>query len=333
MFTYNTLQPSPQRLLRTLFQRTTNTTKKSTVKNFLTQDQKFSPPDQRFIAQDGLFPIKRTRNAYPVRYISPIAHRLVANSTQPAFEVAAELVTQLLHQCQLLQHSSDLSLPIDVVQGLTIQATSQGYIQFDFSDEAIANYFNYWLHLLPNNPVPPGFWSKLPFATAALHHRIFLLQHTHARCCSLLRLAHEHHFIQLSPATLEKQSNYWQIAVPTALPWLTETRQFHTNHATELQLIGQLVTVLDALTDWCADSPNSSTLPASRSKGAMMLLTVAEGLSQAFYESHRCWQLMGNLRTQARDRLQAHLGLILITQRLLYQLLHDQLAIEVPFQL
>ncbi|MGQ9869585.1 hypothetical protein [Leptodesmis sp.] len=333
MFNCNTLHLSPQQLLRTLLQRTINTTKNFTDKNFLAQDQKFSPQDQGFVAQDELFPIKRTRSVYPIRYISPIAHRLAANSTRPAFEIAAGLVTQLLYQCQLLKPSSDLSPSIDIGQGLTIQATSQGYIQFDLSDEAIANYFNYLLHFLPNNPEPSDSSSKLPCPTAALYHRIFLLQHTHARCCSLLRLAHEHHFIQLSSATLENQSSYWQIVDPTVLPWLTAALQFQTNHATELHLIGQIVTVLDALTDWGGDSLSSSTLPASGAKGAMTLLTVAEGLSQAFHESHRYWQLMGNLRTQGRDRLQAHLGLILITQWLLYQLLHDQLAIEVPFQL
>lgn len=333
MFTCNTLNYSPQRLLRSLLQKTINTIKNSTKKIFVTRGQQSFLQDQQFVVQDGLFPIKRIRNAYPVRYISPIAHRLAANSIQPAFEIAEELVTQLLYQCQSLKRSSDSSLLIDVLQGLTIQATSQGYMQFDFSDGAIVNYLNHLLHFLPKNPESPCSRPKLPLATALLHHRIFLLQHTHARCCSLLRLAHEHHFIQLNSAALENQSNYWQIAAPTALSWLTETQQFRTNHTTELHLIGQIVTVLDTLPNGCTDPLNSSTLPESSSKGAMTLLTLAEGLSQAFYESHQCWQLMGNLRTQGRDRLQAHLGLILITQRLLYQLLHDQLGMEVPFQL
>lgn len=333
MFICNTLSRSPKQLLRTLLQGTITSTSNFTLRNCRDQ-QKVSLPDQGFIEQDQLFPIKRSRNSYPVCYISPIAHRLAAKSTQSASEIAANLVARLrVYQSHQLQNCADSALPRAVLQALTIHATTAGYIQFDFSDQAIAEYLNLLTHSLPSDPDLPSSLAQLSSAVLHLHHRIFLLQHTHARCCSWLRLAHQNKFIQLNSQLPDSQLAYWQITDPKFFPWLNATFQFRTGHATELQLIAHIVTVLDALTEWHSDCPSASTLPASTVKSAITLLTAAEELGQAFHANYQHWQLMGNLRSQGCDRLQAHLGLILITQRLLYHLLQNLVGIEMPFEL
>jgi hypothetical protein len=338
MFICNTLNHSPKQLLRILLQKSISSAKKSTIRDFLSQNQTVSSQNQGLREQDRLFEVKRTRDGYPVRYISPIAHRLGATSTQSVSDLAEELAIQLLiDQSQSVENFSP-ALPKAVLQGLTIQSTATGYMQFDFSDPAIAQYFTLVLHSLPGTAESSRAGSELFSAIPQWSERIFRLQYTHARCCSLLRLAHQNHFIQLNLDTSEDQIDRWQIMVPAVLPWLTATLQFRTNHVTELQLIAQIVTVLDALADWSGDPLRSSTLPecastAALQTGVVTLLTTGEGLSQAAHASQRHWQLMGNLREQERDRLQAHLGLILITQRLLYQLLQTHLAIEAPFTL
>lgn len=333
MFICNTLISSPKQLLRTLLQKSINITKNSTIKDFCEQ-QHVSPQNQGFVGYQ-LFPIKRTRDDYPIRYISPIAHRLAAKSTQSAAELSEEIVTQILvYRSQGFKADFHPSLSKKILLELTFQATTAGYIQFEFSDQAIADYLNLLMHSLPSHPEQPlGSWPQLLSAVPHLHPRILRLQHAHARCCSLLRLAHEKHFIQLTSQIPESGVDRWQITTSMPIPWLTATLQFRTDHATELQLIAHIVTALDTLTDWHSDCPSASTLPASTVKSVITLLTAAEELSQAFHASHQHWQLMGNLRNQGRDRLQTHLGLILITQRLLYQLLQNQLGIEVPFEL
>lgn len=339
MFICNTLSYSPRQLLQTLLQRSLDITKNSTLGKLWEQYQKVSRQNRGLIKPDRLFSVKRTRDGYPVRYISPIAHRLATNSPQPATEIAQELVTQLLVcRSPQLENNFSPSPRVEVLQALTIQATTAGYIQFDFSDRAIAEYLNLLLHSLPGPPQPPACPPRLSAAIPQLQRRIFRLQHTHARCCSLLRLAHHHRFIQLNPEAPADQIGHWQITSPTPLSWLTATLQFHTDHAAELQLIAQIVAVLDTLADWGCDALPGSARPASTEAastrtGVMTLLSAAEELSQAFQASDQCWQLMGNLRTQGRDRLQAHLGLILITQRLLYQLLQVHLGIETLFAL
>jgi hypothetical protein len=264
---------------------------------------------------------------------------MAASSTQPVAPIAEALATQILAYCSgLLSHNSYPSLHVELLEALAIDATTTGYLEFGFSDAAIANYFNVLIQSLPED--------LEPLAALPLHsiipdwkHRIFQLQYTHARCCSLLRLAQQHNFFQSTNQPSVKQIEGWQLICPSSFVWLTDTLQFQTNHTTELQIIAHIITVLDALVEWNSISFEPSESSAFSKKGnslqkeVIKLLTACERLSRAFHHSHKHWQLMGDFRTQPQERQQAHLGLIFIIQRLFYCVLQNQLGIVAPFEL
>jgi hypothetical protein len=328
----------PARLLRIILYGTFNSEENSTTNVFDGWMQSLIAQEEPFTEQNSLFGVKRFRDSYPVIYTSAIALRLAPSLSQPVSEVAELIVRQIEANCdRITQHNPDPILPVEVLDKIRITSTNQGYIRFNFTDVAISNYLNLLIQFLPDSFkfYPPLSWHTV---LAQGDGRIFQFQHTHARCCSILRLAQEHGMIQLNHQACSNGLEYWQLVSPPVLVWLTDTLQWQTNHPTELQLIASIITTLDALADLqIASFPVTATASFPREtdlkKEVLRLFSVAEGLSQAFHINHQHWQLMGNFRTQPCDRQHAHLGLILITQRLLYHVLYNQLGIEAPFEL
>ena len=166
--------------------------------------------------------VKRVRNLTQIIHVSPIVH-LLANQTQlPVAIVAAHLVPILQQQLQQSQLFLGLPLSLEAQSTLKVQAIHSGLIEFEFSDQTIA----LWLkQLLASKPTPQFSKPYLEVQSEA----VFAVQHSHARCCSLLRLAHSEKLILLQ--ALESESIGWQFSQslnglsPDLLPLTPADRQ------------------------------------------------------------------------------------------------------------
>jgi hypothetical protein len=325
---------SPDRLLRIILHRVLYLDENSTISVFNHDRYSlFSDPSPCSV-RNQIFAVKRISQGYPIGYTSAIAHRLAAVSHQSAPEIAALLTVQL--RSQRSEHSrihSLTPLPVEVLENLSIRANTAGYIEFNFSDPAIAVWLNSLMASRPDSGWPSPQKCQLSSQIRDWNQRLFRLQHSHARCCSLLRLAAHQQWIQLDTRHPDHHLEHWHITNPQPGFWLDSSQQFHTNHPTELQLISRIMTGLDTLVDYCIPGSNADAAPPAIAKGVKPLLAAAEGLNQAFQATHQHWQLMGNLPAQSRDRRDCHLSLILMTQRLLYALMQQQMGIEMPFEL
>ncbi|MBW4690779.1 MAG: hypothetical protein KME27_03330 [Lyngbya sp. HA4199-MV5] len=249
-------------------------------------------------------PIKRVGKATTLLYASAIAHQLAAPPDQAA-TIAAQLVDTLKQD--LANH------PALSEQGIAVHATAAGFIHFEVGDRAIAA----WLDLLLTNALPQ---PSLPTAPVSKIERqlmlktpaLFEVQHAHARCCSLLRLAHDEAFIHLELAASPK--NWWFVN-PSPLLWLTSSHQLYFQHFVDRALLTQLFDAYDQLS-----APFQRQTQASVLRSAQ---TVAHAF-QAFHRAHPLWE-----RVQEDSAMTlARLGLLMITQRVLHLLLRDGLKTD-----
>jgi hypothetical protein len=157
--------------------------------------------------------------------------------------------------------------------------------------------------------------SRLPRESTGLEKnlpQLFMIQHSHARCSSLLFQAEQTGLIRLSkhlPATIGR------ILAPQPIPWLMANGHLGLCHPTERALIAQIV----ALTD------ESATV-----MDGMQAFKLAQMLSQAFQAFQAQCQIFGAYRNANLELAQARLGLVLIVQACLKLLLEKHLKIVAP---
>jgi hypothetical protein len=323
-------------------------------KDFLASPSLSIPPDkisgnfdEKFQEQD--ISLKRVRNTTRLVYSTGIAHKLAAQYQIPAAELARKIaiaVSEATVNCQ--ENQVFLPLLEPALQDVAVRATDSGLVQFELSDRAIAA----WLDLLvqhfshlsqiqlsqekkrfkthksrdpdktrsdTDGSVPfltsPSSCSFVP-APSLTAAEIFTLQHTHARCCSLLRLAHQEGLVALSR---DQFPSNWRFTMPALIPWLTPEMQLLLNHPAERQLISQLFVALDAIPSLSPACPK-------------IVLRLAQEVSQAFqafYSAHPIW---GSFKKSSK-LAQARLGLVMASQRIIYLLVEDLLNISVPLEL
>jgi arginyl-tRNA synthetase len=151
---------------------------------------------------------------------------------------------------------------------------------------------------------------------------LFPVQYAHARCCSLLRLAHRQGLIQLSD--LDFNTPIAQLAQPNPIPWLNDDQGAHTGqihlrlvHPAERCLISQMLDVSDITSH----------------QGQLSCLKLAIALGNAFESFYSRCRIWGEVKTQAPKLAQARLGLVAITQGLLRSLLQEKLGVPAPVEL
>jgi hypothetical protein len=239
--------------------------------------------------------------------------------------------------------------PSQVCLDFSIEVVSPGWIQFRLSDRSLANWLQQLIQISPllsnyeNDSLlelqrkgepgdretkvknrdsqeleitPQGQLSE----RSKTAHTLFQVQYAHARCCSLLRLAHREGLIELS--NLECKTSSWQWAKPNLIPWMfddpeSQSRRLRLGHPAERGLMAQLLEGTDRI---------SSLTPASALKLAQSLSTAFE----TFYSACRIW---GEVKTETPQLAQARLGLVGVTQKLLRSLLEDQLDVTAPPEL
>lgn len=255
--------------------------------------------------------LKRARHEAQVLYVCAIALQLSKTLNLPPWEIAQALA-------ELLRQTDG--------QDFTVQVVPPGWIYLELTQSYLADLLQYLVQTpfrlcCPTRLGEIGdkedLGDKSEFQS---DNSEFTMQYAHARCCSILQLAHREELITLQPTDADQVSALWQIAMPKPIPWLN-SKQICLSHRAELALISQLLIVLDALYCPCP------------SRQSINWYKVALNLSQAFQTFYSQCRIWGEVKSQNIQLAQARLGLVLITQSVLRLLLQDYLGIIAPSEL
>lgn len=247
-------------------------------------------------------PLKRIQQQQRVLYVSAIALQLSSVLKLPAMDIAHALAELVCHQTD--------------GQHFTVQVAPPGWIYLELTE----SYLAAWLQHLTQ--APPELESRelerKSNPKSKIELSLFAVQYAHARCCSLLQLAHREELISLKSTDSADSSALWLAMTPLPIPWLNEEQKLCLYHWDEWGLIDQLCAILDEL--YC---PYPSRQPTNWHKAAL-------SLSQAFQTFYSYCRIWGEVKSQNLPLAQARLGLVLITQSVLRLLLESKLGVVAP---
>lgn len=250
-------------------------------------------------------PLKRIQQQQRVLYVSAIALQLSSVLKLPAMDIAHALAELVCHQTN--------------GQDFTVQVAPPGWIYLELTE----SYLAAWLQHLTQAPLQlelreVGELRRKSNPKSKIELSLFAVQYAHARCCSLLQLAHREELISLKSTDSAHSSALWLAVTPLPIPWLNGEQKLCLCHSGEWGLINQLWAILDEL--YC---PNPSRQPPNWHKAAL-------SLSQAFQTFYSYCRIWGEVKSQNLPLAQARLGLVLITQSVLRLLLQSKLGIVAP---
>lgn len=254
------------------------------------------------------FALKRLPSSTRVAYSTAIALKLSAQLNLPPILVATQLAKLLTTQAVRLLH--ELPLPADALSHLQIQTVESGLIQLELTDAAIAA----WLTVLVEQPLVV---SQTFAAISVSDQALFAVQHAHARCCSLLRLAAQTGAIGLTRLDMPDPNRppQWRCSQP--IGWLTAANQLYLTHPTERELLVYLFAAWDEVLRLTPNSHRVFQLAAA----------VAQKWTQ-FWGDRPLWSQPPLPAERA-----AQFGLVLSTQRILQLLLQECLQLPAPIEL
>jgi arginyl-tRNA synthetase len=295
---------------------------------------------------DEAIPLHRLSDDSCILYRSAIALKLAPLWQLNALDLAHQLTVSFptINQDSASQHCLDFN----------IEVVSPGWINLRLSDRGLAT----WLQQMIQNPptkrdgemqrsghkeasedaetFPPEFppvaaspplgvieaASSPPHLCPKDSPNLFPVQYAHARCCSLLRMAHGQGLIKLRDLGFNTRS--WQLVEPNPIPWLNDGQEAHTEqvclrlmHLAERRLITQIL-------DW-QDESHQSSLGHSVKR--------CSSLSNDFEKFYSSCRILGEVKTENLKLAQARLGLVGLTQAVLRSLLQDQLGVTAPIEL
>jgi hypothetical protein len=258
------------------------------------------------IADQKNLQLKKVGKKTQLIYSTAIALKLATQFSVDRRQIGS----QILAAISTIRTNPDreISLQQEVWACLRVSLTPAGLIQLEPEDGAIAR----WLDFLCRHP--PLIHSPFALTFSARTQDIFHLQATHARCCSLLQLAHREGLIVLTQP--EQNPLTWQLTQPQSLPWLA-AQELGLQNEDDQRLIFQLVDAVDRL---------SFTTP----KGEAVYQS-CRAICQELQQFLRHYPLLGE--GKAHPLIHTRLGLILATQRILRLLLEDVLDIEAPIEM
>ncbi|MEH2120353.1 DALR anticodon-binding domain-containing protein [Nostoc sp.] len=162
-----------------------------------------------------------------------------------------------------------------------------------------------------------------PLSTSAQYpmpNSLFAVQYAHARCCSLVLMAHREGLIKLREPVPNTSPAFWSVIFPNPLPWLNCDGTLRLNHPGERRLIAELVQVVDNI-----ECPDIS--------GSVKWEKVALNLSQAFENFWSNCRIWGEVKITSPELAQARLGLLMATQSVLRYVLEENLGVFAPLEL
>ncbi|MDZ8030005.1 MAG: DALR anticodon-binding domain-containing protein [Nostoc sp. DedQUE08] len=149
---------------------------------------------------------------------------------------------------------------------------------------------------------------------------LFAIEYAHARCCSLVLLAHREGLIKLREPIPNTSPAFWDVIFPNPLPWLNCDGTLQLNHPDERRLIGELIQVVDNIE--CPDVSDS-----------VKWEKLALNLSQAFEKFWSNCRIWGEVKITSPELAQARLGLLMATQSVLKFVLEENLGVFAPLEL
>jgi hypothetical protein len=264
--------------------------------------------------QERHIPVHRAKNDNRVLYVSGIALQLSGTMNIPPLEIATALSSKLVVDVANLACGAESSPAAALSQDFTVQVVPPGWIHLELTEPAIAA----WLQCLSQvelrrfSPPPHHPTTPPPLSDSS---RLFAVQYAHARCCSLVRLAHGEGLIMLKEPELDNTPRVFLAVAPNPIPWLNCDQKLRFCHPAERALIAQLVGLLDDLYYAC---PSRQTVDWEKA---------ALNLSQAFQNFYSCCRIWGEVKIQTPHLAQARLGLVIVTQAVLRLLLQDMLGV------
>ena len=273
----------------------------------------------------AVFPLNRGKDRARVLYVSAIALKWAKTWQQTPQAIAAQLVETLEPLC---------------CPNFTVKVTTAGIIEFELTDTGLA----FWLQRLAQTKLPIPESQILSPVTRA--DRLFPIQYSHARCCSLVRMAHRDRLISIAQPDVATAPEIWSLTAPNPIPWIDNGDRLRLVHPAERNLISQLITVLDNLAPIftnCSKKPDTTGIVGKRHCRLLSpddttgieinYLKLANNLSavfQTFYSQCRIW---GEVKIETPKLAQARLGLVLATQSLLRFILEELLSTVAPLEL
>ena len=245
---------------------------------------------------------KRVQEQQRVLYVSAIALQLSSVLKLPAMDIAQALAELVCHQTN--------------GQDFTVQVAPPGWIYLELTESYLAAWLQHLTQAPPQlEPREVGELRRKSNPKSKIELSLFAVQYAHARCCSLLQLAHREELISLKSTDSAHSSALWLAVTPLPIPWLNEEQKLCLCHWGEWGLIDQLWAILDEL--YC---PYPSRQPPNWHKAAL-------SLSQAFQTFYSYCRIWGEVKSQNLPLAQARLGLVLITQSVLRLLLQSKLGV------
>ncbi|WP_250124116.1 DALR anticodon-binding domain-containing protein [Chroococcidiopsis sp. CCMEE 29] len=291
------------------------------IKQFLLSHLKvavdlYIPNPWVLIQLKNYIPLYRAKDFRRVLYVTAIAFRLSKVKKIPALEIAsalAQLIEDIATRC--CQVESRLGAADE--RDFTVQVVPPGWIHFELTNPKLASWLQHLTQMPPELVICRGEEQgkqeeKFPASSGS---PLFAVQYAHARCCSLLQMAHREGLITLRQTNWDTSSAFWLAVSPNPIPWLNSGQQLCLDHPAERALIVQLLALLDEL--YC---PRPSHQPINWHKAAL-------DLSQTFQTFYSGCQIWGEVKNQNLSLSQARLGLVLITQSVLRLLLKDRLGV------
>jgi hypothetical protein len=268
--------------------------------------------------------LKRIKSSTQIVYSTAITHKIAAQSSQSVAQITEQIADFVAEHTFGWPDDWSGACGLEAgVHDVSVQATSAGLIQVKLGDRAIAAWLNFILYNLPGttlnslNSSLTALQSSIP--ASEFQTQVFVIQHAHARCSSLLQMAQREGLITLDQS--EQGSAVWQFANPESVPWLTPDFHLRLAHPSERRLICQLLAVLDQVGRlWPQPLANES-------------FRLAKEMSQCFQVFHRDRPIWHSVVNDSTDLAQAQLGLVMATQRILYWLLNNLLGISTPSDL
>ena len=285
----------------------------------------------------GEIPVKLDANHTQITYVSAIALLLEKSWSLPAAEIAQKLIGSLIQTTQSTDSEPQFSSLQSVWQNFSFDANSAGWITLKISDQGLAKWLETlisFLQNLTNLPDQMSIWHENPQIflcdSTASHSsfsritqgrdllcnstEILLAQHSHARCCSLLRLGMQERLIQLT--AFPRGSG-----IRESLPWLAENASLRSQHPSEQYLMRQICQTLDEMSVVSNFSEPKKTLKQ------------AGKLSQAFCRFYADCLIFNEVKVNNPALAQVRLGLVDLVRSLLHLLLEDGLGISAPPEL
>ncbi|MCC3409430.1 MAG: hypothetical protein JGK17_28530 [Microcoleus sp. PH2017_10_PVI_O_A] len=271
-----------------------------TVKCFLLLKLLFAIGQQGTTSE---IPLNQAKNRQRVVYVSAIALKLAKTWQQTPQDLAAQLAETLQPLCW---------------PNFAVKVAPAGIIELELTDAGLA----FWLQRLAQISLPVPEYPILSPVVCA--DRLFPIQYSHARCCSLLRMADRDRLIAIAQPDVTTAPQIWSLAAPNPIPWIDEGDRLLLVHPAERSLISELLTVLDNL---------YPIFEVENREKPVNYFKLANNLSQAFQTFYSQCRIWGEVRIEQPKLAQARLGLVLATQSLLRFILAELLNAVAPIEL